>query len=448
MERYSSLVPGGDWGVIFSTAGFVFISYGGLTKIASVAEEVKDPGKTIPLAMISSWLVVGLLYAGVVFVTVGALEPSVISATHTPISLGAESFWGIPGLILLSFAAILAFISTANSGILSASRSPMAMARDNLLPPFLSRINPKLGTPLYSILFTGLFMFVAIMFLDLEHLVEVASALMLLLFMLVNLSVIVMRAGKMTNYRPQFKAPLYPWVQILGILGPLFLLLEFGFFPLFITIIFLFAGLLWYIFYARPRVSRESGLVYIVQRLLSRHLSKGLLRKELREIIRERDEIIVDRFDKLIHKCLILDFKESVTLDEFFKKVSEILSERLNIDKNKIYNLLWEREKDSTTVITSDLAIPHIIIPGKEKFDIVLARCKKGIIFEKGSPPVTTVFVLLGTKDERNFHLKALASIAQIAQDEEFEKRWLEASNIEELRDTVLLAERKRFEPK
>ncbi|HIE43381.1 MAG TPA: amino acid permease [Candidatus Omnitrophica bacterium] len=442
--RYFPIVPK-DMRTLFSTAGFVFISYGGLTKIASVAEEVKNPGRTIPFAMITAWLVVGLLYAGVVFVTVGLLEPEVLSSTHTPISLGAKSFAGTPGLLLLSFAGILAFLSTANAGILSASRSPMAMARDNLVPPFFSRINRKFKTPHYSIISTGLFMFVVIAFLDLEHLVEVASALMILLFVLENISVIVMRESKMPNYRPKFKAPFYPWLQILGILGPLFLLLEFGFFPLLITILFLLGGCIWYGVYARPKVSRESGLMYIVQRLLSRHLSKGILGRELREIIRERDEIVEDRFDRLIHSCPILDFERSITLDEFFKEASQALSKRTNTDEDTLYVLLWERERESSTVIGPGLAIPHIVIPGEKTFDILLARCKEGIIFNRDTSPVTTVFLLLGTRDERNFHLKTLAAIAQIAQDKEFEQNWLKARTTEELRDIILLAERKRF---
>ena len=447
IERYSSVRPI-NWKILFSTAGFVFVSYGGLTKIASVAEEVENPGKTIPFAMIASWGVVGLLYAAVVFVTVGLLEPYVMGSTHTPISLGAKSFLGTPGLIILSFAGVLAFLSTANAGILSASRSPMAMARDNLLPVYLSKVNPKFQTPVYSIIFTGIFMFSAIMFLNLEHLVEVASALMILLFILVNLSVIVMRESKVSNYRPKFKSPLYPWIQIFGVLGPIFLLIEFGFFPLLITVSFLVGAFIWYGIYARPRVSRESGLIYIVQRLLSRHLSKGVLRKELREIVRERDEIVIDRLDKLIHACPILDFKEGVTMDDFFDKVSDVLNKRLKIDKKKIYRLLLERERESSTVVTPGLAIPHIVIPGANRFDILIARCRDGITFDTENFPVNTAFILIGTKDERNFHLKTLAAIAQIAQDKEFDEKWLKAGTVEELRDIILLAERKRFNAK
>ena len=429
---------------LFSTAGFVFISYGGLTKIASVAEEVKNPGKTLPQAMLSAWFVVSLLYTGAVFVTVGILPPEIMKTSHTPLSAGGKLTLSTPGLILLSLGGILAFISTANAGILSASRSPMAMARDNLFPPFFSRLNSRWRTPHHSILFTGLFMLISILFLDLEHLVEVASALQILLFTLLNVSVIVMRESKILNYRPKFKAPFYPWCQIAGIIGSFFLLWEFGFLPLLITICFLLASFAWYAIYARPRVSRESGLIYLVQRLLSRHLSKGILRRELREIIKERDEIVEDRFDRIIKNAPILDFKESLSLDEFFRKASEILSKRLNLDQKEIYRLLWERERESSTVIAPGLAIPHVVIPGEKKFEILLARAKEGIIFQEETPPIHTIFLLIGTRDERNFHLKALAAIAQIAQDKEFEEHWEKARNIDELRDAVLLAERRR----
>ena len=72
-------------------------------------------------------------------------------------------------------------------------------------------------------------------------------------------------------------------------------------------------------------------------------------------------------------------------------------------------------------------------------------RCKIGIVFPESSEPVRTVVVLAGTRDERNFHLRALAAIAQIVQDKDFNKNWLEADGVERLRDILLLAERNRF---
>ena len=100
-----------------------------------------------------------------------------------------------------------------------------------------------------------------------------------------------------------------------------------------------------------------------------------------------------------------------------------------------------EREKDSSTVIATGLAIPHIILPGEKTFEILLARCKDGIILPPNTGPVHAMFVLAGTYDERNFHLKALMSIAKVVQKADFMEKWLNAPGEEGLRDIVLLGD-------
>lgn len=61
---------------------------------------------------------------------------------------------------------------------------------------------------------------------------------------------------------------------------------------------------------SRPKVSRESGIMYVIQRITSKDLTRGLLGTELRGGLRERDEVVEDRFDRIIHKCEIVDLKE------------------------------------------------------------------------------------------------------------------------------------------
>ncbi|UCH12170.1 MAG: amino acid permease [Candidatus Omnitrophota bacterium] len=447
-NRFTPFVPFG-WVSVFATAGLVFVSFGGLTKISCVAEEVKNPGRNIPLGMFLAFCVVIILYAAVVFVTVGLLDSAQFSNSLVPLSLGASTFMGNPGGIILAIAALLAFISTANAGILTASRNSLAMSRDSLLPKIFERINARSKTPHFSIIFTTAFMIVVILFLSLENLVKTASTLMILLFMFVNLSLIIMRESKIQGYRPKFRSPLYPWVQILAILGYGFLIFEMGRVPLSITAIFISCGLAWYLLYARKRVNRQAAMVHVIERITARELVDATLPDELRGIIIERDEIVEDRFDHLIKKCEILDYEPPTaampTAESMFKIVANILSRRLEIDKKTLFDLFIEREKQTSTVIAPGLAIPHIIIKGVAKFDILIVRCKKGIIFPDTPQPVHTIFVLVGSRDERNFHLRALAAIAQIAQGKNFDKRWLDARNAEELRDIILLAERKRI---
>ncbi|TEU01071.1 MAG: amino acid permease, partial [Candidatus Stahlbacteria bacterium] len=224
IQNFEPFAPNG-LGAIFSTAGFVFISYGGLLKVAAVAEEVKDPGRTIPLGMIFSLLVVTFFYILVVFVTTGVLGASELDHSLTPISDGAVVFMGVWGKILLSIAAILAFVSTANAGIMSASRYPLALGRDGLLPEFLSKINIRFNTPHISILVTGVFMVIAL-FLPLDILIKAASSVLILTYLFSCFSIIILRESRLQNYQPTFHAPWYPWIQIIGILGFGFLLFE------------------------------------------------------------------------------------------------------------------------------------------------------------------------------------------------------------------------------
>ncbi|MDD4202117.1 MAG: amino acid permease [Candidatus Omnitrophica bacterium] len=227
IHRYVPFVPYGKK-AIFVTVGFIFVSYGGLTKIASVGEEVKNPGRNIPLGMMLSLFIVGTFYAFISFITVGLLPAEVLSSTQVPLSLGAEQFLGSTGIIIMAVAAILAFVSTANAGMLSASRYPFAMSKDKILPYLFSKVHKKYGTPYISIIFTGLIMLISVIFLELEILVKVASTFLILIFMFSNIAVVIMRESRIFNYRPKFRSPLYPWMQLTGVITGAFLLFEMG----------------------------------------------------------------------------------------------------------------------------------------------------------------------------------------------------------------------------
>jgi len=429
---------------IFATAGFVFVSYGGLLKVASIAEEVKNPGRVIPLAMILSLLVVTLLYMLVVFVTTGVLGAAELDHSITPISDGAGVFLGPWGRIALIAAAMLAFISTANAGIMAASRYPLALSRDGLVPECLMKVSSRFNTPHLAILVTGAFM-IGTMFLQLKVFIKAASSVLILSYLFACLSVIILREGRLQNYRPRFRAPLYPWVQIIGVIGCGVLLYGMGQEALLASSLLVIGGLLVYWFYGRIRATREYALLHLIERLTAKELTTHSLETELKEIIRERDNIVQDRFDGLIEQCIVLDLDQAPGLEELFGLVAQEACWRLKVTPEVIRVKLLEREKESTTAITPTLAIPHIVIEGENSFDIVLVRCLEGIAFSQEAPKVQAVFVLAGTRDERNFHLRALSAIAQIVQDPQFEQKWASARNPAALRDVVLLAERKRY---
>lgn len=442
-ERYTPFMPNGFWSVI-TASGLVFVSFGGLTKIASIAEEIKSPTRNIPLGMFLSFIVVTSIYALAVGVTVGIVDSGQLNGSLIPLSLGAQRLMGLPGLMILSVGAITAFFTTANSGILSASRTPLAMSRDQLLPRWFAGVNKRTSTPVLSILFTGAFMIGVILLLNTEELVKTASTLMILLFMLENTAVIVMRESGIQNYRPHFKMPAYPWLSGFTLIAYTFLLVEMGWIPIIISLAFFLFGVGIYFGFARKRVHRTSALMHLVKRISAKELKTRSLEKELRDIVIERDEIVEDRFDGLIKNAEILDLDQCTTADTVFRQVAEILSNHIQLDPEKLYALFMEREQQSYTIVRPGLAIPHIIVSGENQFDIMLVRCKKGIQFSTSDKPVTTLFVLLGSMDQRQYHLRALMSIAHIVQESDFEKRWMAARNPDELRDVLLLSKRKR----
>lgn len=443
IEHYVPFTPQG-WKSVFTVTGLIFISYGGLTKIASIAEEIRDPKRNIMMGMVSAFLIISVLYVLVISITIGVLNHGEISSTLNPISTAAGKFYGKPGYWILSIAAMLAFITTGNAGLMASSRIPLAMAEDRLIPGILGKVSLKFHTPVVSIIITSLFMIVSIVFLNLENLVKVASTMMLILFFLETLSVILMRESKIGTYRPSFKSNLYPYVQIAGLFVYMFLIIEMGMLPLFVTLFFFTISLVWYFFYTKSRNEKQSALLHIVQNVISKKIVTPSLTNELRDILMDRDEIKADRFDEIIHQANIIDIDEGISRDDFFHDLSDLISKKFEIESQCVYDRFLAREDKFSTAIYDGLAIPHIIVEGEELFDIVIARSKSGIVFDENKPSAHVIFALLGSEDQRTFHLKALMSIAQIIQNKNFIENWKKAKNKEDLRNLILLAERVR----
>lgn len=449
VSHFQPFVTGGLHKIILVT-GMIFISYGGLTKIASMAEEIINPKRAIPIGMFSAYFIVSILYILSIFVTIGILQSDSMRATLTPLSTAAETFLGKPGYVILSLAAMMAFITTANAGLMAASRSPMAMARDNLLPPFIAKVSKKYQTPVLSIILTSAFMVSCIIFLDIEDLVKVASTMKLIMFAMVNLALILMRQSKIVSYRPSFKSPFYPYMQLAGIIIYIILITQMGKLPLLLSGAFFLLSVIWYFIYVRSQDSQKSAFIHMMENLTNKDIveDEAKLEAELISILRERDQIKEDRFDAIIGRSPIMDMDHTVSRQEFFHEVAMLIGKRWNIDVGKVEKKLQLREEEASTLIYPGVAvphaIPHIIIEGQHSFDIVLVRNKYGIIWNEAGDVVYTAFCLIGTKDERNFHLKALMSIAQILQDPEFHDQWTKARTPEEMRSVVLLTKRRR----
>jgi APA family basic amino acid/polyamine antiporter len=440
-DHFTNLVPFGT-ASIFSTAGLIFVSFGGLTKICSVAEECKEPGRNIPLGMFLSWGIISLLYLLVIGVTIGLVEPAQLlgpegAGSTTPISLGAGVVMGPFGFYIMAIAAILAFVSTANAGLLAASRDPMAMGKDQLLPHLFSKVS-KRGTPIVSILFTTAFMIFVILFLDLEGLVKTASTLKILLFIFVLLSIIIMRESNIRHYRPKFKSPFYPWAQIAGLIGLILLLTQMGIFPMVLVGCFIAGSFGWYMLYARDRIWREYTLLHLVERITGQKKTGYLVDEELREILISRDEVTEKRFLLLLGSCEIVDLLKYMLPDKFMQLLAERLASRLNMKVERLYGLLKNRKKDSNFMMHPGVAIFSHIIRGKNKFEIVIVRSRKGLIISDDHDPIHAFFLIISSKDQESFYLHSLMWIAEMTGAPSFDMDWIAAADKNELRELLI----------
>ncbi|SDU42395.1 cation:proton antiporter domain-containing protein [Desulfobacula phenolica] len=203
-------------------------------------------------------------------------------------------------------------------------------------------------------------------------------------------------------------------------------------------------------------VNQEEALLQLVEKASAKELIDPLVQTEVKEIIAsdrfvQRDRSVQknksvqkDRFDLFVENSPVMDLKQAMNKETFFDMVSHAMSDSLNMSPSRLYDMLMTREEEITTVLAPGLAVPHIIVEGEKKFSVLLARCRKGIEFSKSTPLVYAAFVLVGSKDERKFHLRALSAVAQIVLDPRFEKKWLRAKNQAALRQVVIGADRKR----
>ena len=238
----------GNTGLI-STIAFVYISYAGVTKVAAIAGEIKNPSKNLPLAMILSLVIIATIYVFISFVLVGNIPLDQLSVDIKPIYTVTTILAGEQVGYAVAIIGVITLMSMANSGVLASSRFPFAMARDKLLPEFMGKIHSKHMTPVVTIIMTCVAMTFVILFLDVVKIAKLASAFKVMMFISVNLSVIILRETSAQWYRPTYKSPLYPFVQIFGIISGIVLLVFLGPMPaIAILVIFLVGGVVYYFF--------------------------------------------------------------------------------------------------------------------------------------------------------------------------------------------------------
>jgi len=189
MGNFVPFAPGGTLGIL-DGAALIFFAYTGFARITIMAEEVKDPEKTIPRSI---WLALGIstvIYLLVSFVAVGLSGSAALARSGSPLADAIGTTGSSGAVLLVSAGAMIATASVLLTTILGISRIVFSMARGHDLPALFDRIHPRFGTPHYAIAVTGACMIAAILFADLALVVSVGTFAMLVYYLIANIAAI------------------------------------------------------------------------------------------------------------------------------------------------------------------------------------------------------------------------------------------------------------------
>lgn len=432
---------------ILSTAAMVYISYAGLTKVTSLSEEVENPERNLPLGIFLALGTAILIYGIGTAVMVGVIPMEQLAGDLSPVATVAGIIFGSTGVIVVSVAAFLAFISVANAGTMSASRYPLAMSRDFMMPSMFQKLS-KNGMPVNAILVTVLSIILILLVLDTSKIVKIASAFQLLMFMFVCIAVIVMRESKIDSYDPSYRSPLYPWMPIFGVLSSLWLLNSMGLWTKVFTVVMFMIGVVWYKLYVRNKVGR-SGAIYHIFEKLGQSRSEGLDR-ELRGILKEKDLRKDDPFDQLVARSHVIDLSKGISFEDIVERVSTLFSQFVPESYDNLYRQFFEGTVVGVTPVAHGAALPHSRVDGLSQMEMVMVRSKSGVSIKVHNPATDkeedqilhAIFFLLSPLDNPTQHVRMLAQVARQIEIEGFMDDWIIAEDEQQLKESILHNER------
>jgi len=192
--NFTPPAPSGIMGIM-SGAALIFFAYAGFARVTIMAEEVKEPEKTIPRSIYLALGISTVIYIFVSLVAVGIAGAPALAQSGSPLADAIRVTGSSGAVLLISLGALIATASVLLTTIMGISRIIFAMARNNDLPGFLSRISPRFSTPHYAIWITGLFMIAAILLADLALVVAVSTFAMLIFYFIANIAALRLPRG-------------------------------------------------------------------------------------------------------------------------------------------------------------------------------------------------------------------------------------------------------------
>jgi len=260
----SSFAPFG-LGAIFAGTATLFVTYAGFGEIASMAEEIRNPGRNLPRALLGSVISVTILYCLILLVCL-VLKPWQELTGPTLVADLADDLMGPLGRSAILLGAVLATVSSANASIMSASRISFAMGRDSLIWEWLNEVHARFRVPHRAIVVTGGLTVCVILLGDIELLAEAAGLLHLLLYGLMSLACIILRGARPAAYQPVFRTPFFPLVPLVGALACFGVIFYMEPLTIFLGLIIVLFSLGHYFFWGRRRTELKGEWPYFLRR--------------------------------------------------------------------------------------------------------------------------------------------------------------------------------------
>jgi len=319
-------------------------------------------------------------------------------------------------------AALAAFASAANAGILAAARYPMAMSRDGLMSPKFMEMT-KFGTPLWGIILTGAGMAFIVVAFGAGAIAKLASAFVLVKLGLVNLAVIILRSAKISSYAPGFRTPLYPFTQIIGIVISIYLIFKLGAFPLLLVCGATVATLLWYHFFGKKKVTQSSGAIHQIFERLGQAADTSVDR-EISAAMQSHGLRSEDDYAGLIARASVISVPSDGDINIAATRASQVLGNRMGIDAEQVNECfletgsLWIQPSESHPTAT-----PVAFFDNAEDDHLVIVRSENGIDIpsEWGgrNERVNALFFLAGTSSKPGRALRLAGELAAYLHDGE-----------------------------
>lgn len=293
---------------ILLAMGFTYVGFEGFEVIGHAGEEAIDPKKNIPKAILYAVIIVVTTYLLVAFAAVVGAKPengtTVIEWFHARGATGfadaIQSLFPFGGMLLVTMAAIFSSTSALNATIYSSSRVAFAMGRDGQLPKKMAVISEKKKVPATALTFSSIIIIIVAVTFNVEAVAAAADIMFLLIFMLINVSVIKIRKEIGDELEYGYKMPFFPVIPVIALISQL--MLSFWLFNLqpiswAVIIGWIVAGIAFYYLYAKSHTKND-----IPYRIFKSRVSNKQQYRILATIVNCDNMDIITKYIRLVAK--------------------------------------------------------------------------------------------------------------------------------------------------